>query len=305
MCDRGLWSSPSYGDLRSVYHQLPLHPESLDDIIVNRDSKEMHNKDSIPGSSRPPDCHFWSSQRFLVQQVPNCQTMQQWCNHCDGCFARTHTLNSSGLLQQIKTSISLKQCFWKVQYSTSTTPDCPHSSPQMPQIAGWVLSWCSCTLHIVPFASRTLSTAERNTTVKKEALVSVWAVEKWRTYMWGHRFTLRTDHQLGHRDSQDLTSIDCTAAHRFQSWVWGLFWAYTATSSHSFRPKVRKTLPDEIHTVLPGTPWACCWVTTGLSWDPPGGSQVSSRENNTPSSRWTPLPGVHSESCTGGHAWMI
>lgn len=49
---------------------------------------------------------------------------------------------------------------------------------------------------IVAFAAHTLSAAERKySTTEKEALACVWAVERWRTYVWGHRFTLRTDHQ--------------------------------------------------------------------------------------------------------------
>ncbi|XP_039602201.1 uncharacterized protein K02A2.6-like [Polypterus senegalus] len=48
----------------------------------------------------------------------------------------------------------------------------------------------------VAFASQTLSTTERKySIVEKEALACAWAIKKWRTYLWGRRFTLRTDHQ--------------------------------------------------------------------------------------------------------------
>ena len=48
----------------------------------------------------------------------------------------------------------------------------------------------------VAFASRTLSPAERKySTIEREALACVWAVEKWRTYLWGRHIMLCTDHQ--------------------------------------------------------------------------------------------------------------
>ena len=47
----------------------------------------------------------------------------------------------------------------------------------------------------VAFASRTLTVCERKySTVEKEALACVLAIEKWRTYLWGQKFILRTDH---------------------------------------------------------------------------------------------------------------
>ena len=48
----------------------------------------------------------------------------------------------------------------------------------------------------VACASRSLNSAERKySIVEKEALACVWAAERWRTFLWGTKFTLRTDHQ--------------------------------------------------------------------------------------------------------------
>lgn len=50
------------------------------------------------------------------------------------------------------------------------------------------------TEHVVAFAFvYTLSYVKKNSTVEKEALAWVWAVERSRTYLWGRQFTLRTE----------------------------------------------------------------------------------------------------------------
>ena len=52
------------------------------------------------------------------------------------------------------------------------------------------------TEHPVAFASRTLSAAENNyAQIDKEALALIWGIKKFHHYLYGHNFTLITDHQ--------------------------------------------------------------------------------------------------------------
>ncbi|XP_023806938.1 uncharacterized protein K02A2.6-like [Oryzias latipes] len=100
-----------------------------------------------------------------------------------------------------------QRCFLTVKRLLLESPALALFNPELPTIistdasdygVGAVFSQLQPdnTERTVAFASRTLSSTERKySTVEKEALACVWAVEKWRTYLWGRKFTLRTDHQ--------------------------------------------------------------------------------------------------------------
>ena len=72
----------------------------------------------------------------------------------------------------------------------------------------------------VAYASRTLTTAERNySQLEKEALALIFGVKKFHTYLFGHTFTLNTDHKPLQSLFSESKPIPAMASGRIQRWA--------------------------------------------------------------------------------------
>ena len=80
-----------------------------------------------------------------------------------------------------------------------------------------LLQECCDELFPVAFASKKFTEREkRYSTMKKECLALVWAVKKFRVYLYGKTFTLQTDHQ-------PLVYLDKCKAENARMMRWALF----------------------------------------------------------------------------------
>ena len=69
----------------------------------------------------------------------------------------------------------------------------------------------------IAFASHSLSTAEKNySQIDKEALGIVWSVKKFFAYLYGHHFTLITDHKPLTSIFHPAKSLPALSAARLQ-----------------------------------------------------------------------------------------
>lgn len=87
---------------------------------------------------------------------------------------------------------------------------------------GAVLSHCMPDGHERPisYVSRTLSDAERNyATIEKEALAVVFGVKKFHQFLYGHKFTIQTDHKPLEGLLHESKAVPPLAAARIQRWA--------------------------------------------------------------------------------------
>ena len=72
----------------------------------------------------------------------------------------------------------------------------------------------------IAFASRTLSSAERNySQIEKETLACVFGVTKFHSYVYGRRFTLVTDHKPLLLLLHEHQAVPSTTSNRIQRWA--------------------------------------------------------------------------------------
>ena len=91
----------------------------------------------------------------------------------------------------------------------------------------------------IGFVSRTLTKAEQNySQIEKEALSCIFGIKRFHSYLYGHRFTLITDHKPLLSLFKEQKAIPCQASGRIQRWALVLAAyeyniAFRPTASHS------------------------------------------------------------------------
>ena len=144
-------------------------------------------------------------------------------------------------------SEACQRAFTEVKQRLTRAPVLAHYDPDVPLVLaadasayglGAVIShqWADGTERPIAFASRTLSSSERNyPQVEKEALSLIFGIRKFHQYVYGRSFTLVTDHQPLTTIFGPKRGIPTLAAARMQRWALLL-------SGYTYNIRYRSTL---------------------------------------------------------------
>ena len=212
-----------------------------------------------------------------------------------------HPLNS--LLQQDRKwewTSECSQAFQQAKEALSSSHVLVHYDPALPiTLAGDASAYgigavISHTLldgseRPIAFASRTLTTSERNyAQIEKEALSLIFGVKKFHHYLYGRKFNLVTDHKPLLAILGEKKGIPSLAAARLQRWA-VLLSAYQyqikfkPTAEHANADGLaRLPLPLEIETAQPSSPSSSIFNVAQLDALPVTSLQVATATRTDP-----------------------
>ena len=112
----------------------------------------------------------------------------------------------------------------------------------------------------IGFVSRTLTKAEQNySQIEKEALSCIFGIKRFHSYLYGHRFTLITDHKPLLSLFKEQKAIPCQASGRIQRWALVLAAyeyniAFRPTASHSNTDALSRLALHSPQDAVPAVP---------------------------------------------------
>jgi hypothetical protein len=193
-----------------------LHPrqEKIQDIInISRPKSKRDVKAflAMAGYYAKFIPRFADTTYALTELTKKCKTFS-WGEHEEKAFLDVKKgLNSKPILKIVD--------FDRIMYVQTDASD--------NGIGGALLQEYEGVYHPVKFISRKLKSAERNySTIEKEGLAIVWAVEKLMVYLYGREFVLLTDHR-------PLTFMQLSKMHNSRVMRWSMYlqdWSFRIES---------------------------------------------------------------------------
>jgi len=208
-----------YGDVEFVGHKVTVdalqpRPEKINDILeVGRPKTKRDIRSFLAISGYYAKfIPRYADITFPLTEITRKKNMFKWSEKEEKAF------------KAVKTCLSTKPVLKIVDFSLEMYLQTDASEVGL---GGALLQRHGDTYHPVRFISRKLKSAEKNySTIEKEGLAIVWAVDKLAVYLYGREFILLTDHR-------PLTFITLSKMHNSRVMRWSMFlqdWTFTVRS---------------------------------------------------------------------------